>query len=319
MTKFLTILLLISAVIVGSSLSGKNSEAARLADKLSVDEIISKHLESIGPASARAAAGGRIVGGTTQVTFRSRGIAQGDGGAVLASDGPKSMVTMKFESSQYPYEKIGFDGTRVTAYQLHPGDYSSLGSFARVTPEMFKEGLLGGTLSSAWTFLDLSNKKIKMELGGTRKINDRPAYEVKYLVHGGSDLRITLFFDAETFQHVRTVYKKELPAQMSRNIPGSTQRSAGGTSATGGGRSSGSPGTSDRVGEGSAQQSNTTYELTEEFSDFRTEGGLTLPHTYKLHLVQLGSATQISDWVMTLVKFAFNQHLEAGDFDVSSE
>jgi hypothetical protein len=59
--------------------------------------------------------------------------------------------------------------------------------------------------------------------------------------------------------------------------------------------------------------------LTEEFSDFKTEGGLTLPHTYKLRLVQLGSSTQISEWAMTLVKFAFNQHLEVTEFDVSSD
>lgn len=314
--KFFTFLLLLSTVILGSSLSARHSEAARVSEKLTADEIISKHLESIGAASARTAAGGRVVGGTTQVTFRSRGIAQSDGGAVLASDGMKSMITMKFDSSQYPYEKIGFDGNKVTAFQLRPGDYSSLGSFARAAPAMFKEGLLGGTLSSAWPFLDLANKKMKLEAGGTKKINDRPAYEVKYSVKGGSDLRISLYFDAETFQHVRTVYRKELPAQMSRGGLGNTQRSAGGTSVGGGG---GSGSGADRVGEGSAQQSNTTYELTEEFSDFKTEGGLTLPHTYKLHLVQLGSATQISEWLMTLVKFSFNQQLDAKDFDVSSE
>lgn len=314
MMKFFAFILLLSTVVLGSSLSARHSEAARVSDKLTADEIITKHLESIGAASARTAAGGRVVGGTTQVTFRSRGIAQSDGGAVMASDGMKSMITMKFDSSQYPYEKIGFDGTKVTAYQLRPGDYSSLGSFARAAPEMFKEGLLGGALSSAWPFLDLANKKIKMEAGGTKKINDRPAYEVKYVVRGGSDLRISLYFDAETFQHVRTVYKKEIPAQMSRGGLGGSQRSPGG-GVGGAGTSSGA----DRVGEGSAQQSNTTYELTEEFSDFKTEGGLTLPHTYKLHLVQLGSATQMSDWVMTLVKFSFNQHLDVGDFDVSSE
>lgn len=225
-----------------------------------------------------------------------------------------SMVTMKFDSSQYPYEKIGFDGSKVTAYQLHPGDYSSLGSFVRTTPEMFKEGLLGGTLSSAWPFLDLSNRKVKIEVGGIKKVNNRPAYEVKYNVRGGSDLRISLFFDAETFQHVRTVYKKEMSAQMSRGGLGSNQRSTGGVSAGGGGAGAGG---ADRVGEGSAQQSNTIYELVEDFSDFKTEGGLTLPHTYKIHLAQQGSATQISDWVMTLVQFTFAQKLEAKDFDVS--
>jgi hypothetical protein len=61
----------------------------------------------------------------------------------------------------------------------------------------------------------------------------------------------------------------------------------------------------------------TRYRLVEEFSDFKTEGAMTLPHTYKIHFEQQGAGTQISDWVMTLVKFDFNQHLGIGDFDVS--
>lgn len=315
MMRFI-LFMLVAVLAVGVLMPGEVASTVTLSDKLTADEILAKHLESIGPANARAAARPRVIGGTTQVTFRSRGIAQGEGVAVLASDGVKSMVTMKFGSSQYPYEKIGFDGDKVTAYQLRPGDYTSLGSFALATTEIFKEGLLGGTLSSAWPFLDLSKRKVKLEVGGTKKVNDRPAYEVKYIVHGGSDLRISLFFDAETFQHVRTVYKKEISAQMSRGGLGSTQRSGGGASAAGGAR--GSTG-ADRVGEASAGQSSTVYELTEDFSDFKTEGGLTLPHMYKIHLAQQGSATQISDWVMTLATFAFDQHLETKDFDVSSD
>ena len=297
--KFLTFLLLISAVVFGLTLLGQNSEAAH-ADKITVDELISKHLDSMGTAHARATAGSRLVAGTTHVTFRSRGVAQADGGAVLASDGPRSMVTMKFESSQYPYEKIGFDGNKVTAYQLHPGDYSRLGSFVRGTPEIFKEGLLGGTLSSAWPFLGYPDRKLRVEIAGTRKVNNRPAYEVKYAVRGGSDLTITLFFDVETFQHVRTVYKKALPAQMNRAALG-TQSGV------------------DRVGEASASQFSTSFELTEDFSDFKTEGELALPHTYKISFEQVGSSTQTSEWVMTLVKFAFHSRLDAADFDVSSE
>src|SRR5260370_41503562 len=100
--------ILIGIALIGSSTPGSVTEAFGLGDKISVQEIVSQHLESIGPASARAAAGSRIVGRTTEVTFRSRGIAKADGSAVLASDGAKSMVTMKFDSSQYPYEKIGF-------------------------------------------------------------------------------------------------------------------------------------------------------------------------------------------------------------------
>lgn len=287
--KFVLLLMLISICIIGLSISGALATATRVPDKVSIDEIVGKHLNSIGTPDSRAAIRSRLIAGTTHVTFRSRGIAQTDGGAVLASDGSKSMVTMKFDSSQYPYEKIGFDGSKVTAYQLHPGDYSSLGSFARANPEMFKEGLIGGTLSSAWPFLDLSNRKAKLEYGGTKKVNSQQLLEVRYIPSGGSDLKISLFFDADNFQHVRTVYEKRIPAQMGRTV------------------------------NESARLSETRYELVEEFSDFKTEGGITLPHTYKIHLEQVGSGTQISDWEMTLVRFVFNQRLVAKDFDVSSD
>ena len=303
--KFLTLLSLILAVIFGVVTWGHNSKAALgAADKITVDDLISKHLDSIGPARARATAGSRLVAGTTHVTFRSRGVAQADGAAVLASDGPRSMVTMKFESSQYPYEKIGFDGNKVTAFQLHPGDYSRLGGFVRGAPEIFKEGLLGGTLSSAWPFLGFPDRKFRMEITGTRKVNNRPAYEVKYIVRGGSDTTITLLFDVETFQHVRTVYKKELSAQMGQGGAGAGTGGVGGV---------------DRVGRVSEANTSTVYELTEDFSDFKTEGELTLPHTYKIKFEQLGSAAQVSEWVITLVKFAFRPRLEAADFDVSSD
>jgi hypothetical protein len=281
--------LLISASVIAMSRSEKVAETAVLSDKLTVDEIVSKHLDSIGTVKARSEAGSRIIVGTTQVTFRSRGIAQADGGAVLASDGAKSMVTMKFESSQYPYEKIGFDGSKVTAYQLPGASYSSLGSFARANPEMFKEGLIGGTLSSAWPLLNLLNRKAKLESVGTKKVDSRQLVEIRYLPRGGSDLKISLFFDAQNLQHVRTVYEKVISAQMGRTV------------------------------DQSARMTEIRYRLVEEFSDFKTEGGLTLPHTYKIHLEQQGSAAQYSDWVMTLVSFAFNQHLEAKDFDVSGE
>jgi hypothetical protein len=162
--------------------------------------------------------------------------------------------------------------------------------------------------------LDLANRKAKLEVAGPKKIGGHELIEVKYHPAGGSDLRISLFFDATTFQHVRTTYKKEVSAQLSRS--GSSGRGPGGVSAapsapTGSGR--------DSVGENSARQSSTTYELTEEFSDFKAEEGVVLPHSYKIRFEQIGASTQISEWAMTLAKFIFNQHLEVSDFDVSGE
>jgi len=309
--KLFAFCILILAILVGASTHGKRVDAALSPDKMTVEEVISRHLESLG-ASVRTTKGARIISGASLVTFKSRGTQQSDGVAVMASDGIKSMVTMKFPSTQYPYEKLGYDGSKVTSYQLRPGEYSSLGSFARANAEILKEGLLGGTLSTSWPLLDLANRKAKLEMAGTKKIGGHELIEVKYHPAGGSDLRISLFFDATTFQHVRTTYKRELAAQIGRG--GSTNRGPGGVSAAPSSSSS-----RDSVGENSARQSNTIYELTEEFSDYKAEEGVMLPHSYKIHFEQVGASTQISEWALTLAKFIFNQHLEVSDFDVTSE
>ena len=256
-------------------------------DKVPVDQIIAKNLESIGSEAVRAGIRTRMIGGKSQVTFRARTIASTDGAAVLASTGIKNILAMKFQSSEYPYEKLGFDGDKVSVYQLNPGDYSSLASFVRSYPVIVKDGLLGGTLSSAWPLTDVSAHKVKLESGGFKKVNSERLLEVKYEPRGGSDLQINLYFDPETFHHVRTVYTRIIAAQMGRTP------------------------------EQSSRMTETRYELVEEFSDFKTESGMTLPHTYKIRLGQNGSSAQYSEWALTLDQFIFNQQISDAEFRVS--
>ncbi|HXI23091.1 MAG TPA: hypothetical protein VNG71_04380 [Pyrinomonadaceae bacterium] len=287
--KRLLFILIAFAVLIAATVSGRLEHAASPDDKPKVDDIVAKHLQAIGKDEARAAVRSRVIAGATQATFKSRGVATVQGGAVLASEGPMNIVTMKFDTSQYPYEKIGYNGSKVSAYQVHPGVYSSLGSFVRANPVLLKEGLMGGALSSAWPLNDLASRKPKLEYAGTKKIDSRQTIELRYLPHGGSDLKISLFFDAETYQHVRTVYSRVISPQMGRTV------------------------------DDSARMTETRYELVEDFSDFKAETGLTLPHTYKITFNQQGTATQISEWLMTLVQFNFNQSVDAKDFDVSGE
>ncbi len=284
--KRLHLALIICAVLIAAAVSVRVEHAAP-DDKPKVEDVVAKHLQSIGKDDARAAVRSRVIAGATLATFKSRGTASVQGGAVLASEGPKNIVTMRFEATQYPYEKIGYDGSKVSAYQLHPGEYTSLGAFVKANPVLLKEGLIGGTLSSAWALNDLASRKPKLEYAGTRKIDSRQVIELRYLPHGGSDLKISLFFDAETYQHVRTVYSRTISPQMGRTV------------------------------NDSARMTETRYELVEDYSDFKTEKGLTLPHTYKIRFSQQGTATQISEWVMTLVQFNFNQSVDEKDFDVS--
>src|ERR1051326_3213501 len=96
---------------------------------------------------------------------------------------------------------------------------------------------------------------------------------------------VSLFFDAETFQHVQTEYKRTLPKQVA-DAPGKTNANA-----------------------------DDTVKLTEEFSDFKVENGLMLPHNYKLTLsIETDQRLSVQDWEMNLKQFSFNQPIDSKEF-----
>jgi len=261
------------------------------AQKLKPEELVSKHLEALGAAETRESVETRITNGTVVVTFREPGTGQVGGRVVLASEGVKNMLAMVFDnSSNYTQEKLGFDGNEVSGSYVRPGTRSTLGDFLLTHKTIVKQGLVGGVLSQSWPLLDMSGKKTKLEMSGTKKIGDRQAFQLKYYPSGGSDLRVSMFFDSETFQHLRTEYTRTVSAQI-----GSTP-------------------------ETSAQQSETRYKLVEDFSNYRREGGLTLPHTYKIILEITGRTGSFkADWEMNFSDFAFNQRIDPASFDVDDK
>jgi hypothetical protein len=265
------------------------SAALPVADKMKPEEVIAKHLESIGTAEARAAAKSRIIQGNTIATFRVGGKGQAEGGSVLASTSDKSLVSIVYGNSEYPYERVGFDGKRVTVSEIRPGQRSTIGRFFMQHEELLREGLLGGTLSSAWPLLDATAKNAKLKYAGTKKVNNREAHVLKYEPRKSSGLEIRFFFDSETFQHIRTEYEQRLVQGMTSQ-PGQTQ-----------------------------QQGDSITKLIEEFSDFKTEGGLSLPHAYRLQLsIESNSRRVLQDWEFTLTKFVFNQPMSDQEFDVTT-
>ena len=62
------------------------------------------------------------------------------------------------------------------------------------------------------------------------------------------------------------------------------------------------------------------YELVEEFSDFKKEDKVVLPHNYKikLSLERRQGGNYLADWEINLTKFSFNQPLEIKWFDVNA-
>ncbi len=176
--------------------------------KITPEELVAKHLESIGPAKARASVNSRIIAGKSLVIFRTPPPGQATGRAVLASEGPKSLIGMSFPSPVYPREQLGFNGNSFIAAFVTPGVRSVLGNFLMTHAQIFKQGLMGGTLSTAWPLLDLTARNPRLEYAGLKTVDNRTLHQLKYLAHGGSDLQISLFFDQSTFQHVRTEYER---------------------------------------------------------------------------------------------------------------
>lgn len=273
------------AVVIASGLVAVNAQ------KLKSDELVAKHLEAIGHAETRESNKTRIITGTVVVTFKEPGTGQVGGRVVLASEGAKNLLGMVFDNSvNYSQEKLGFDGSEVSGSYIRPGSRSTLGDFVLTHKVILKQGLIGGTLSQSWPLFDSSGKKGKLEMSGTKKIEDRDAYQVKYYPSGGSDLRISFFFDTETFLHTRTEYVRTVSAQI-----GSTP-------------------------ETSARQSETRYKMVEDFSDFRKEGGLTLPHRYEIQLeVSSQRGSFKAEWDMSLSQFDFNQKIDPATFKLESK
>lgn len=260
-----------------------------VAQKLKAEDIVAQHLESIGPAKARAEIRTRIISGTSQVIFRTTPAGQAVGKAVLASDGNKSLFGMSFPSPVYPREQLGFNGSSFMAAFATPGTRSALGSFLMTNDAIFKQGLMGGTLTSAWPLADVKGHNARVDYLGTRKLDDRMMHEIRYFPRGNSDLKITLFFEGETFRHLRTEYERVIPAPMGK------------------------------VEYTNVQEREGRYKMVEEFSLFKPEGGLNLPHIYTIKLsADTVNGTFLAEWTVKLTQFDFNQKIDPSAFSVSA-
>ena len=161
--------------------------------------------------------------------------------------------------------------------ELHPGIATNIRSF----------GDLSQQAASILLFTWLSAHHIMRPPFFT--IN-RSLHELKYLARGGSDLQINIFFDAETYQHVRTEYLRVIPA------PTGSRAYA------------------------NVEERETRYKMVEQFSDFKNESGLNLPHTYKIRLdVDSQSGTFSADWAFNLTRFVFNEPIDPTSFSISAE
>jgi hypothetical protein len=294
LTLFFSITRLLSLILMWSCLTLTVSAT----QKMTVEEVVRKHLESIGATEERASVKSRIVIGTTKFSYRvTKGVGKAEGTAVMASEGDRSLIGMNFPEADYPHERLGFDGKSFTTGFIRTGVRTVLGDFLYSHNDVFKEGLIGGSLTQTWALLNMAERKPKLEYEGTKKINGKETYMLSYGLRKGSDFEIRLYFDSATFQHVRSEYTQVIAPMIGQTV--STLQG--------------------RPTENSSRQRSTRYEMVEEFSDFKKESGLTLPHNYKFRLVidNQGGARQF-DWELNLVQYNFNRPIPPDSFNVEA-
>jgi hypothetical protein len=264
-------------------------------EKMRPEEVVAKHLASIGTPEDIAAAKTRIMIGEVKARLKaSNTLREAMGPAQFASDGNKVLLAMVFNSTNYPFEKAGYDGQKLTVAGLPSGGRTALAGFFSSQDSVFKHGLIGGALSSAWPLVSLDPKQAKLSYSGTEKINGREVHKLKYEPRKG-DLKISLYFDAETFRHVRSDYQYTVSAYMGAR-PGAAATDVMGPATPTGGVS--------------------RFQLIEDFSDFQPTGKLTLPRVYKIQLV-IEALAQNLEYTNTFSQFIFDQSIDPEAFNVA--
>jgi len=267
----------------GNASTGQRTEGA----KMQPDELVTRHLASIGTPQALAAARSRSLTGTVQFAFRQGGHGQMRGSAGIFSGEEKIRVSMNFNSIQYPGDQFAYDGNSATVGHIKPGLRSALSRFIFDHGLLLREGLLGGTTTTAWALLNTAERKPKLTYTGLKNVEGRQRHELSYRPRKRTgDLQVLLYFDPETFRHTASTYKLVRTANMATDITESPY------------------------------QRDSYYKLLEEFEDFKQVDGLMLPHTYKITLSVEGEPTILQDWVISIDEIHHNTPFQPDTFVV---
>ena len=286
------------------------SSSSLLAADIKPDEVVARHVDSIGTAEARTAAKTRIVQGTAQFKIRVGGGGELSGTSALVSEGRKSVLMVKLANNDYHGEQFVTDGDKVSvAATTSNHKWSDFGEFVRSQDQIVREGLLGGTLTTAWALLNPLENKAKLSFDGERKVDGQPVYQLTYHSKKRDDLTIHLYFDPQTYQHVMTSYTIRLASGLGGFVPSPSDQAGLTTPAAD------NPGADITQ---SSKQKEIRYTLEERFSDFKTAEGLTLPTKYVIHFTEelQNGTTKLYEWDMSADEVSNNRSLDPRNFQI---
>jgi hypothetical protein len=257
----------------------------------SPEQLVAEHLKSIGDPAMMANIKSITLVGTAEADFILGMSGHMTGTSMLVSEGANMAAAMRFQDINYPGEYFAYNGKSVTVGHIKPGLKSPIADFLYRYNKIMKNGLLGGVLSNAWPLRDIKSNKPNMKVRKT-KVDGTDLYEIEYSPkdrHG--DMKIRLYFDPETYRHVRTEYKVRTTDDVTTGF--GTPFEAGG-------------GVQDMA---IAQvRGESYYTLIEIFDDFKKVGTMTMPHSYTLDYMidGLNQSGFIAKWKINAVEIGFN-------------
>jgi hypothetical protein len=269
------------------------------ADQVDPKLIVDAHIKSIGSPQALAELKTLAFVGTTSVDFIQGMQGSMSGKSMCVSEKNKLAIALKFDDINYPGEYFAFDGKNVSVGHISPGQKSPLADFIFRNNDIMKDGLLGGIFSESWPLLNLQEKQAALKYRETT-IDGRRLHEIEYRPNQNlRDVRIKLYFDLETYRHVRTEYRVRVHDDMSAAPGGSGTRS---------GKFQAADGSTSGFDTLRAGLPDSIYVLIEKFDDFKKVGAMTLPHSYTIdYSVEGQGQTFIAKWNMKAIQWAFNR------------
>ena len=257
-------------------------------EKLTAEELLTRHLASIGTPEAIAKIKSRAMAGNGRLTPLRGFVGKTLTGPVqFASVDDNLLFVMMLNSNEYPYEKFAYNGKDITVGKMPSGNRTLLGEFLKSTSNIIKQGIFGGTLSSGWALLNFDSKNSKLEYAGLENFNNRKLHKLKFSSSKTGALKINLYFETDTYRHVLSEYQYTLSPTITSN-----------------------PTQSSRLKE-------KRFTLIEQFSDFSNVEGVTLPQTYIFNLTNEEDNVTALEWAVKFSQFYFKETLSADLFKVS--
>ncbi len=253
-------------------------------------EVVARHLDSIGPAQVRNQVKSRVIQGFATYRILVGGSGAIDGKCVVASEGVKANYLFKINGSSYKGENFITDGDKTSvAGTYNDRRRSEFGYFMYNHDILVREGLLGGVWSTNWPFLDLEAHKAKIHVDGIKKVDGKELLAVHYQPKKNPDLEIIVYFDPQTYQHVMTTYSMEIPIS-----------NTGGELAQAG-------------------KQTRHARVIERFSNFHMIDGLTLPMYYDLRfsLDMENGFTKTVEWEVRELNIANNLSIDPRSFQTA--